>query len=347
MSGGRGGGGDFLEQMARGSRERLEQARRSCSDAELRALALATPSPPPLALSPEGFDLIAEVKLRSPASGALRPGGVPLAGGSPGPDGVPPAGGASTPADEDLRERVRDYAAAGAAAISVLTEPSRFDGELAHLAQAVGALGAAEGSPAVAGQSRCVPVMRKDFLVDPYQIYEARAAGAGGALVILRLLSREAQQALIEACAEVQLFALLEAFDEHDLVQAAELVSRYRARLTLLVGINCRDLGTLQVVPGRLEALAHVLPAGVPHVAESGVEGGADAARLARAGYEVALVGSALMRAGAPGALAREILTAGRQARSAAHGAVTGAVTGGVPGGAPGAARDAVAAREV
>jgi indole-3-glycerol phosphate synthase len=283
--------------MARASRERLEHARRQRSEAALRTLALESAVPPRLALSCEGFDLIAEVKLRSPASGLLQAAGE--------------AGG-------ELHQRVCDYAAAGAAAISVLTEPSRFDGALEHLTQAVGSLAATDsaGPP-----RRAVPVMRKDFLVDPYQIYEARVAGAGGALVILRMLPSEAQQALIEACAEAQLFALLEAFDAPDLARAAELVSRYRHRLTLLVGINCRDLGTLQVVPGRLEALAASLPEGVPHVAESGVQSGEDAARLARAGYDVALVGSALMRAGAPGALARELLTAGRRAHTATHGA--------------------------
>lgn len=285
---------DFLAQMARASRERLEQARRHRSYEATRALALASPLPPRLSLSGAGFDLIAEVKLRSPASGVLGP----------------PA--------EELQQRVCDYAAAGAAAISVLTEPSRFDGKLEHLAQATRALGhtrAAAGKP-----PGCVPVMRKDFLVDPYQIYEARALGAGGALVILRMLSREAQQALIEACADAQLFALLEAFDERDLTRAAELVSHYRGRVTLLVGINCRDLETLQVVPGRLEALAGALPAGVPHVAESGVQSGVDAARLARAGYDVALVGSALMRATDAGTLARELLFAGRQAGRISHG---------------------------
>lgn len=291
---------DFLEQMARSSRERVAQARRACSETALRARALAAAPPLPLALSDAGFDLIAEMKLRSPASGALRP-----------------AGTGDRAAGEELRERVSAYAAAGAAAISVLTEPSRFDGALEHLAQAVQALGREAPGSRAALAPRRVPVMRKDFLVDPYQVYEARAAGAGGALVILRMLESDAQRSLLEACAELGLFVLLEAFDERDLARAAELVSLYRARLTLLVGVNCRDLGTLRVVPGRLEALAARLPPGVPRVAESGVESGADAARLARAGYDVALVGSALMRASDPGALAREILEHGRRARAA------------------------------
>jgi len=313
--------GDFLEQMAQASRARVLQARRACSEAALRARALAAPPPPRLVLADAGFDLIAEVKLRSPASDALRSDRPARARAA---DLAADAGGAAPPAaGDELRARVSAYAAAGAAAISVLTEPSRFDGALEHLAQAAEVLGGhAPASPA--GQTpRCgpvarrVPVMRKDFLVDPYQVYEARAAGAGGALVILRLLEAAAQRALLEACAELGLFVLLEAFDERDLARAAELVSAYRARVTLLVGINCRDLGTLQVVPGRLEALAPRLPPGVPHVAESGVEGGADAARLARAGYDVALVGSALMRAADPGAVARDILEQGRRARAA------------------------------
>ena len=85
--------------------------------------------------------------------------------------------------------------------------------------------------------------------------------------------------------------------------------------MQLLVGVNCRDLSSLQVVPGRLEALAAKLPPDVPRVAESGVDSEADAARLARAGYDLALVGSALMRARDPVTLARALLAAGRQAR--------------------------------
>ncbi len=149
--------------------------------------------------------------------------------------------------------------------------------------------------------------MRKDFLVDPYQVYEARAAGAGGVLVILRMLAPSGQRALIEACAEFGLFALLEAFDETDVARAAELVEAYASDCALLVGVNCRDLGTLEVVPGRLEALAARLPTAVPRVAESGVLDGADAARLAGAGYDVALVGrrlDAVGRSGGAGARA-------------------------------------------
>jgi indole-3-glycerol phosphate synthase len=268
---------DFLQAMARSSRERVARARATQGDDALKALAHAAAAAPLLELSPAGFDLIAEVKRRSPAVGQLDTRG------------------------EDVGARASDYALAGAAAISVLTEPTRFDGELSHLREVTEAL-----------KGR-IPAMRKDFLVDPYQVYEARVAGAGGVLVILRMLEPKQVAALLEAAAELRLFVLLEAFDETDLKFAATLVRDYGARLRLLVGVNCRDLSTLQVVPGRLETLAPSLPRGVACVAESGVESGADAARLARAGYQMALVGSALMRTGDRIGLARDLLIAGRQ----------------------------------
>jgi len=272
---------DFLAAMAQASHERVAQARALTPQPELQALIHALPDPPSLTLSKRGFDLIAEVKLRSPAAGQLKA------------------------ASEDIAARVASYADAGAAAISVLTEPSRFDGSLSHLAQAV------------SGLDGRIPAMRKDFLVDPYQLYEARMAGAGGVLVILRMLSRTQIEELLETAARLQLFVLLEAFDEPDLELAAQLVREYRERATLLVGVNCRDLTSLKVVPGRLEALAALLPRDVPRVAESGVSSAEDAARLAAQGYDVALVGSALMQARDPLALAAALLEAGRSARLA------------------------------
>jgi indole-3-glycerol phosphate synthase len=271
---------DFLGLMAQASRARVERACALCPGSQMRALALSCPPPVALRLSPGGFDLIAEVKLRSPAAGQL---------------------GESA---ADLGTRVAGYARAGAAAVSILTEPSRFDGSLEHLRA---------GAAALRG---VVPALRKDFLVDAYQVWEARAAGASAILVILRMLEPGAIGALLDAAVECGLFVLLEAFDEADLRRAAQLVDAYGGKLELLVGVNCRDLVTLEVVPGRLEALAPSLPRGVPGVAESGLESAQDAARLARAGYAVALVGSALMRAADPQALVRSMLEAGRAAGS-------------------------------
>ncbi len=275
--------GDFLQQMAASSRQRADTAKRACSDADLLERALASPAPPRLHRDAAGFDLIAELKLRSPAVGQLKS------------------------ADEDVPARVAAYARAGAAAVSVLTEPSRFDGSLAHL----------EAATRVLTPLR-VPAMRKDFLVDPYQVSEARVSGAGGVLVILRMLPREALDALIERAARLGLFVLLEAFDADDMELLHDIVDRQQGQnIELLAGLNCRDLTTLQIVPQRLLELAHLLPRKVPRVAESGVITAEDAKRVAAAGYELALVGSALMQGGDPGALAAAMLQAGRAARAA------------------------------
>jgi indole-3-glycerol phosphate synthase len=272
--------GDFLQQMAAGSRARVGAARAACPQAELLARAMATPSPPRLRLQPGGFDLIAELKLRSPAAGRLK-----------GPD-------------EDVATRVTTYARAGAAAVSVLTEPTRFDGSLDHLRMAAQAL-----------LPLAVPAMRKDFLVDPYQVIEARAAGAGGVLAIVRMLSPPDLEAIVQQARALELFVLLEAFDEQDLERLQGMLGRWGTE-GLLLGVNSRDLRTLQVVPSRLEQLARRLPRGIPRVAESGVGSADDARRVAEAGYDLALVGSALMSGGDPAALASAMLGAARAARA-------------------------------
>jgi indole-3-glycerol phosphate synthase len=193
--------------------------------------------------------------------------------------------------------------------VSVLTEPEHFDGDLAHLASAAEAL-------APLG----VPAMRKDFLVDSYQLYEARAHGAGGALLIVTMLDRARLLEMIDCAAELGLFVLLETFDAADVAVAQELCGRWRgAPQECLVGVNSRNLQTLEVVPERLEQLAPALPRRHPRVAESGLSVSADAARLARAGYDLALVGTALMTAGEPGALVRSMIAAGRSAASTAR----------------------------
>jgi indole-3-glycerol phosphate synthase len=269
--------GSFLSEMAAGSRERVRVARRLHPEAALEVAARRAPPPPALRLHPSGFDLIAELKLRSPATGAL--------------------GAAS----DDLMARVGAYATGGAAAVSVLTEPSRFDGALEHLVGAARQLAPLE-----------VPAMRKDFLVDPYQVLEARAAGAGGVLLILRMLSREETDALLDCAASLGLFVLLEAFDAADIELMHELIDSDGGASQLLAGVNCRDLGTLQVVPARLIELAPLLPANVPRVAESGVADAADARRVRAAGYQLALVGSALMQGTEPEALTARLLAAAR-----------------------------------
>jgi len=270
---------DFLGGMAASSRARSQAAESRVPVRELRARIADLPAPPRLSLSK--FDLIAEVKLRSPAIGLLK-----------------------AAADEDVGARVASYARAGAAAVSILTEPSRFDGSLEDLAL---------GSRAL--QPLAVPAMRKDFLVDSYQVLEGRAAGAGGVLAILRMLPRAELERMIDAALELDMFVLLETFDLPDIELAHALVDARRMhRELLMVGVNSRDLMSLKVVPGRLDELAAALPAQVKRVAESGVATAADAARLAAAGYDVALVGSALMSAADPAALARAMLADARVA---------------------------------
>lgn len=276
--------------MAASSHDRLQAAKRACSESALLQKALATPPPPKLTANPARFDLIAELKLRSPAIGQLK----------------------ST--SEDVPGRVTAYAKAGAAAVSVLTEPTRFDGSMAHLETAAQTLAPLN-----------VPAMRKDFVVDPYQVIEARAAGAGGVLVILRMLPRPGIEALLDCARSLGLFVLLEAFDEPDIEAMHAIIgantqrsghvqptSPRAATPPVLAGLNCRDLTTLQIVPKRLLDLAPLLPTNVPRVAESGVVSPDDAARVAAAGYEYALVGSALMQGGDPHALAAALLKAGR-----------------------------------
>jgi indole-3-glycerol phosphate synthase len=275
--------GDFLAQMAAGSHARLQSARQMLSEAALAERARHSAPPPRFELGTGGFDLIAELKLRSPSAGRL---------------------GAEA---DGVARRAAAYARAGAAAVSVLTEPRRFDGSLAHLTEAARALA-----------PFAVPAMRKDFLVDPYQLLEARVAGAGGALLIVRMLSEAQLDALLD-CARAQgLFVLLEAFDTQDLERLQLSVAKHAAGMQLLAGVNCRDLVTLEVVPQRLLELAPLLPRAVPWVAESGVTDAADAHRLASAGYSLALVGSALMQDSDPTARLRSLLDAGRAVRGAA-----------------------------
>ena len=271
---------EFLREMTRSSLERVVRARSVESKEALWQRASEAPPAPPLKLSADGFDVIAELKLRSPASGALRT------------------------ASEDVCARVAAYADSGAVAVSVLTEPYRFDGSMAHLARASETLA-----------PRRVPTMRKDFLVDPYQVMEARALGAGGVLVILRMLDHGRIVELLDCAAMLHMFVLLEAFDEEDLACARQIVAERAGRHEqLLAGLNARDLDTLHLVPGRLKALADKLPAGVAHVAESGVSSAEDAAQLAHAGYRLVLVGSALMADDQPQALLRAMLEGGRAA---------------------------------
>jgi indole-3-glycerol phosphate synthase len=272
----------FLDEMWSASARRVAASNALEAYGALERRAHAAPAAPALRLSDDGFDVIAEIKLRSPAAGALGQ------------------------ASDDWLGRAVAYARAGAAAVSVLTEQSRFDGSLEHLravARACAPLG--------------VPAMRKDFLVDPYQVLEARACGAGGILVILRMLPREGIAKLLDVAASLGLFVLLEAFDTDDLALAAEVLAGRvaRHRETVLIGVNCRDLQTLQVRPERFAELAPRLPKGLPAVAESGVGAPEEASAVRNLGYRAALIGTALMSRADPAAHLAGILAAARASR--------------------------------
>ena len=268
---------DFLSQMARSSAKRAAKAKQAEPETDLRNRAADRPPPPPLRLHASCFDLFAEVKREAPSAGVL----------------------ADSDDPEVVIKQADSYVRGGAAALSVLTEPETFRGSLDDLA--------------IAARAVPVPVMRKDFLVDPYQVFEARAAGAAGVLLILRLLDDARLGEMIDAASEAGLFVLLEAFDDGDLGRAGDFVPiSTEHEIQTLVGLNARDLTSLEVDNQRLADLAGAFPKGVPRVAESGLATPEDAGRMAALGYQVALVGSALMRADDPSKLTAAMIDAGR-----------------------------------
>ena len=196
--------------------------------------------------------IIAECKAKSPSQGRLVP-------------------------DYDPVARARAYEQGGARALSVLTEPDFFDGDLEHL-RAV-----AEGAG--------VPVLRKDFLLEPAQVAEARAHGADAVLAIVRILTEAQLAALLAAASELAMDVLVEVHSREELARAA-------AAGATLVGVNNRDLDTFDTKLARALDLAPALPPHATAVAESGIRTAEDLSRLADAGYHAALVGQALMQEG-------------------------------------------------
>jgi indole-3-glycerol phosphate synthase len=255
---------DFLLGMAEASRQRDAESRARLSDAQLSSQLARLDTPLPLLLAHGGFDVIAEIKKRSPAEGKLD-------------DGL------ASP-----QQQAGVYIEGGAAALSVLTEPSRFDGSLEDLQAVV----------AVAGAT---PVMRKDFLVSRYQIREGRLAGASGVLLIAAMLEAGKLEAMLEAAFELDMFVLVEAFDMADLDSCLPVLESMGPaldgnRCRYMLGVNCRNLRTLQVEFDHFTRMAEALPSAVPCVAESGLTDVAQAQQLAKLGYRLALVGTTLMR---------------------------------------------------
>jgi indole-3-glycerol phosphate synthase len=232
-----------------------------------RVIELATTAPPPRdfgkAVRREGqINIIAEVKRASPSRGPLQPGA-------------------------EVETLARAYAEGGAAAISVLTERRFFLG--------------APGDLAAAKEAAAPPVLRKDFLVDEWQIYESRALGADAVLLIARLLPDWDLARLLGLARSLHMDALVE-------VHAEEEIARAVGAGADIVGVNNRDLATLAVSLETSIRLAERLPAGIVWVSESGIETHADVARLRAAGYGAFLVGERLMRESDPAGALRALL---------------------------------------
>jgi indole-3-glycerol phosphate synthase len=208
--------------------------------------------------------VIAECKRRSPSRGILRQNYVPAA-------------------------HARAYARAGAAAISVLTEPTFFDGSLDHLAQV--------------RQAVDLPLLRKDFIVTEYQLVEAAAGGADAVLLIVAALPADDLGTLIRRAGQLGLAALVEVHDLDEIPRAIDAGAR-------IIGVNSRDLRTLAVHPAVLENAAARLPRDVGKVAESGIRERADLDRLTSIGYDAFLVGERLIAHEDPGAALRDLCSA-------------------------------------
>jgi indole-3-glycerol phosphate synthase len=251
---------DFLQQMAEASMRRAADARAVTPEAEMRRAAEAMP--PPRKFRPSEFAVIAEIKRVSPAAGVLQ-------------------------ADANPAARARDYEAAGAAAISVLTEPARFGGRLADLRAAKSATG--------------LPVMRKDFIADAYQLYEARAAGADGVLLIAAMCSDRELRHYLRVCEYLGMFALVEAFNEADIERAQCAGAEF-------VGVNCRNLRDLSVDFARFEELRRLIDPDRIAIAESGISTPEQLQHVRDLDYRGALIGSALMQATDPADALRKLL---------------------------------------
>ena len=256
-----------LDDIVADVRRDVEEREARVDLAELRTRAAAAPAArdAAAALAAPGVQVVAEVKRASPSRGPL----------------------AEIISAADL---ARSYVEGGAAVISVLTEQRRFGGSLDDL-------------DAVRAEVD-VPVLRKDFVVSPYQVVEARAHAADVVLLIVAALEQVVLSGLLDRVEGLGMTALVEVHDAQELERALEAGAT-------VVGVNSRDLRTLEVDPGAPERLLPLLPPGVLGVAESGVRGPHDVLRLAAAGAQAVLVGESLVRAPDPRAAVAALLTAG------------------------------------
>lgn len=246
----------ILERIVADSLAELEDRKRRLPLAELRSMAQAQPPTVDFAsaLHGDSISLIAEVKKASPSRGVIRP-------------------------DFDPVKIARTYAGNGASAISVLTEPKYFQGSLNYLRDISEALG-----------NRGLPLLRKDFIIDPYQIYESRACGADSLLLIVAILTADKLEELLGLSHELGMDCLVEVHHEAELEIA--LASGVR-----IIGINNRDLNTFTVDLATTGRLRPLIPPDRVVVSESGIKGRSDMAKLRKWGVDAVLIGEALMSA--------------------------------------------------
>lgn len=256
----------ILDDIVRDKRADLQRAKAAVSLTELQQRPLFRAARHNLRAALAGCPraIIAEVKKASPSRGVIRP-------------------------DFDPVRIATRYADNGAAAISVLTEERYFQGHLDHLAAVRAAVG--------------VPLLRKDFLFDAYQLYEARAFGADAVLLIVAILTDALLQELLWLADELNVTALVEVHDRAELDRATRAGAR-------LLGINNRDLRTFRTTLETTEQLLSAVPSDACVVAESGIETTRDLVRLERVGVTAFLVGETLMRAPDPGTKLAELLGA-------------------------------------
>lgn len=244
----------ILDQIVADNRLELEARERRLPLDELRRVALG--QSPPLdfasALRGDHIQLIAEVKKASPSKGVIR-------------------------ADFNPVVIAQTYASNGAAAISVLTEPKYFQGSLNYLRDIREALG-----------NKKIPLLRKDFIFDPYQVYEARAYGADSLLLIVAMLTSEKLRELLELSYQLGMSCLVEVHNESELEIAL-------SREASIIGINNRDLNTFETDLTTTEQLRPLIPADRIVVSESGIKDHSDMERLGRWGVDAVLIGESLM----------------------------------------------------
>ena len=253
-----------LEEIVAAARERV-----AVSKATLRSNSLVVEHQPRgfrqnlAKIAKSGAAVIAELKKASPSKGLIR-------------------------ADFRVAELARELESAGAAALSVLTDERYFQGSLQNLL--------------AASQTTQLPCLRKDFIVDEFQLIEARANGADAVLLIVAALQQGELENLARRAAQLGLDVLCEVHDRNEVQRALDAGCD-------LIGVNNRNLHTFQVDLNTSLELAAPMPAGVVKVAESGIESSEDIARLRRAGYDAFLIGESLMRAASPGKTLSELLT--------------------------------------